>query len=165
VTPEQLDEIERLAEAATQGPWSIDMDADVVADSVLEPAIPDDVEAGGLWPKRVAGFPYTHEGSHQRKDAAFIVAMREYALPLVKALREALAALEWQAAITKALLESQERLAQEVKEVRAEVERLKGLMECPYTDNGTHWCAGCASYTDGSAGEFLSPTKNLRPMG
>lgn len=39
--------------------------------------------------------------------------------------RELREKLEWQAACTKALMESQERLAGELKEARAEVERLK----------------------------------------
>ena len=38
------------------------------------------------------------------------------------------AALEWQAAMTKALSESQERLAQGVKEARSEVERLRSAI-------------------------------------
>jgi len=75
------------------------------------------------------------------KSAAFHDLMARQTIPLVKALREALAALEWQAAMTKALSESQERLAQEVKEARAEVERLREALQeiaegdCYYGDN------------------------------
>ncbi len=71
------------------------------------------------------------------KSAAFHDLMARQTIPLVKALREALAALEWQAAMTKALSESQERLAQEVKEARAEVERLREVMRQVHALVGT----------------------------
>lgn len=57
------------------------------------------------------------------KSAAFRDLMARQTLPLVKALREAWSALKWQAAMTKTLSESQERLVNEVKEAQAEVKR------------------------------------------
>jgi hypothetical protein len=56
------------------------------------------------------------------EDADFKIALRNNARDLFAALREAWAALEWQSAATKALSESQERLAQEVKDVRASLD-------------------------------------------
>ena len=67
------------------------------------------------------------EALHAR-GAESIIGIHNAFPAMAKALREALAALEWQAAMTKALSESQERLAQEVKEARSEVERLRSAI-------------------------------------
>lgn len=115
MTREQLDEIEELAEAATPDPWCVAIRGDAVT-----------IETTGIECFVVAEMP--RSGATDVQDATFIRAMREHALPLVKSLREAQAALEWQAAMTKALLESQEMLMQEVKEARVEAQTMRALL-------------------------------------
>lgn len=86
MTEELLQRLEALEAAATDGPWEVNMDADIEATNVLHLITPDDPR-NGLMAYRVAGFPYTHEGSRQRRDAALIVEMRNNLVPLIKAAR------------------------------------------------------------------------------
>ena len=123
MTPEQLDEIERMAEAATPGPWDADVGVDfddgcpIIAWYACGPSHESrEFDEDGL-PSLGAAKGLSEV------DAAFIKAMREHALPLVKALREAWEALDQvssddrmseaqiTAAITEALKERDEARA------------------------------------------------------
>ncbi len=81
-----LEKLEALEAAATIGPWEVNMDADIDAVNVLVPAVDEDPSLGQTF-YRVAGFPYTPEGSQQRADAALIVEMRNNLPALLDALR------------------------------------------------------------------------------
>lgn len=71
VTKERIAAILARCEAATEGPWVVNMDADVEAVNVLR-LITEDDPRNGLIAYKVAGFPYSAEGSRQRRDAEFI---------------------------------------------------------------------------------------------
>lgn len=79
MTPEQLDEIERLAEAATPGPWQAQLSDKGHA---LWGPLPNG-ECGSM---RIALSSYA---AFDRANMLFMEALRDAALPLVKALREA----------------------------------------------------------------------------
>jgi len=163
MTPEQLDEVEKLAEAATPGPWATEGESweEVEGEDDYQP-MPRPYTLTGpndkaIWSSGGGEYAYPDNGT-----AAFIVAMREHALPLVKAVREAWAkCVELQAIIdhynrkdgptfqahlgeAKALKERDEARAEaktvrdfyldRIDELRAEVKQLRGLLKTVWED-------------------------------
>lgn len=128
MTPERLLEIEKLAAEAPLGEWPED-ELWGGEDGFCAQGPYHNCPHGGHTTQRGVDACNEVLFAHAVADQRFMQKATEYALPLVKALREAWSSLEWQAAMTKALSESQERLVQEVKEARAEVKRLRDLID------------------------------------
>lgn len=74
MTPEELNEIEQLAQEATPAPWCVAIRGEEVT-----------IETAGIECFVVAEMP--RSGSTNRHNAAFIRAMREYVLSMVKEVR------------------------------------------------------------------------------
>ena len=116
MTPEQLDEIEKLAEAATPGPWPT---TGWVEDPHGIPyGVGKDILDGGE-KERIA---------QAERDTAFIGTMREHALPMVKAVREAREDAAKKNDEAWSWMWVSMDLRAERDEARAEVERLRGAI-------------------------------------
>lgn len=84
MTLEELAALEQIILAATPGPWAVDVDQERNDISLLRPGSPVTSSSEGEPPVYVAGLSYSDQGE---RDAEFIVAARQYALPLVSAVR------------------------------------------------------------------------------
>lgn len=112
MTREQLDEIEELAEAATPDPWCVAIRGDAVT-----------IETTGVECFVVAEMP--RSGATDVQDATFIRAMREYALPLVKALREA---RDYVAEARAEAISVRSTLGYQLEEARVEAQTMRALL-------------------------------------
>lgn len=119
MTSEQMDEIEKMAEAATPGPWKKHIKVDFGL------TMAEYYACGPYhWSREFdeAALSSLDDGNGKEKaeaDAAFIVALREHALPMVKALREALSLKQQWAAdadAKEALLQSVAKVCRGMKE-------------------------------------------------
>jgi hypothetical protein len=92
MTPEKLEELEKLEAAATPGPWETSEDLDIGASDFQIPVTYDDgseVMPGYTRSMRVVSLPYGQPDTWPRHNAALICTLRNNARDLFAALREA----------------------------------------------------------------------------
>lgn len=131
MTPEQLDEIEKLAEAATPGPWKTVVEEFHADSGTHEVALQD-----------------CFNEQDAEKNAAFIRAMREHTLPMIKALRESREDVARHKEESWAWVCVAYEWAKERDNARAEVERLRDVLFNMKHDSDTCGntyltCRGC----------------------
>ena len=88
MTRDELKAIKRREGQATCGPWYVDADGDVMSETVKVPMYADEPDNPEKMDCRIAGFPYSPEGSWHRKNAEFVARARTDVPALVDALED-----------------------------------------------------------------------------